>query len=885
MPISNFTELALRAAVNTTKKDLSSAGDQFTSIKDAALKRVQELVGGNSTLSNMSSQMDLQSVAINAAIQGLELSYFAIKGQLDQLKDKRLSFDKERQAGIATFLIPTNKEENTLSKQERIIKSFIELINKNASFSSYFGIQTGGTSTEITNAEFYSVLPFYRMSDGLVQPVASDRAIDKQRIAISLFFKSALPEAIADIDNTFQNEIKFFEFWKAAFKKENYLNDLRSQRFIMMCLANLLWNLQHPVDPETGFPLSIDKNIELCRSVGLFLNKLLNSAEKSYIKDLTPSSNDLLCFVRKIEMHVKSLRSAFIEEQLYELNIDDLTNSAHHTLRVMDKSIFELIYSRTNPITKKVEPDAKAAEELVYTVSYMTQLLAYNTDLIKPFSVLANNAKATPFINSPPSTIIDVLIIFIHSTTPDKEKILEELGKNDTDSGIEFTETLKEFDRKFIKPIKNVCKKELDTSLFNKKRKEVAALVARRLVPLITLVLEDYRIELDAQLKPLASTPTDKDGAKRNRAKDQVSAINKLAEQGGGYYVWELSPFIMLSSDTEEELDKLPKHQYRFTQITKLLDSISEIVKNYRTFLQLKSFQQFLINCLNKIKLEYNELEGHIDRVDICLTTDKAISRSMQAILGPMTKDITNGLDGFSAAFSTFEHTVSAPDFTEQQKMSLSSKIDSIHQQFLSLFGEDSGILSFVDQNTPQGETSTEKPTKKDSEKSSKDEQVAATTAVKTIASPVKTMTTPKQAVALHNLIAQCIDALSFQSKCSGKGAMLNSLLRLVDEKTQLTEAQITLAINELARITLSYRPTYFFQAAYGETRSAKALLAGIKDSKLNTLLPVASVLLGKEVTVGQETDAEIIQRLRGQRAQNQWQESSDKITAVMALS
>lgn len=868
MPSSSLTELALRAAVNTTSsQSITTGSDPYNDIKNAALQRSQVLVSGSSTLSSMLTQTNLEAAAIAVAVQGLELAYGAIKDQLGHLKEQRLSFDKERQAGIATFVIPTNREESRLSQEEKTIRAFIALAQENPSFASYLGIQKG-ICTELENADYYSVLPFYRMSDALNQPVASPKSIDKQRIAISLFFKSALPDSIADIDDTFQTENRFIEFFKSAYEKTNYLNDLRSQRFVMICMANLLWNLQHPVDQKTGYPLSTEQCIDLCRSVGLFINNLLNSNERYYINQLS-SDNELLCFTRKIEIQVKSLRAAFIEEHLHELNIKDLTNSAHNTLRVMDKSILQLLYTKTNSLTKKQEPDIKAAESLAYSISYLNQLFANNNELIKAFTLLSANAAGTPCLNTPPTTIIDALILFIHSPSEDKEKLYKQLAQCQSDSVIEFTATLKELNQRFVHPIKEVCKKELNTSFLDRKKKEVATLTARRLIPLITLVLDDYRIETD--------TPESNQQANQSilttgsqpiyKASDQIQAINKLANKGDGYYVWALSPFVELNTATENALDRLPKYQYRFTEITKLLDSISEIVQNYRNFLQLKSFQDFLIRCLNKIKEDYTEFGRHIDEVDACISKDQSISRNMQGILGPMTKDLTAGLDGFSTAFNSFEHIITAPEFTEQQKNALSSKLDSIAQQYTYLFGEDCGIATINTATPPTGTQS-----------STQDE------AVQTTAPLVETATntyTTRQTAALRKWTNSCIDALSLHSKLTDKGTLLNNLLGFINAKTAITEQDARHVVNELARITLSYRPSYFFQAAYAETRSSKAFIAGLRDPYLNNIIPVTSFIFGADVTVKNDSDSELIQRLKGIRVSHQWQEQSTTLVCA----
>lgn len=889
MTESTLTELALRAGVNSTKREISSDSNSTEDIKSASLKRIQELIGGNSTLSNLATKSNLQALAIGAAIKGLELSYSAVKEQLTHLKDKRLAFDKERQAGIATFIIPNDKEERELSKQERVMKAFIKLVNKNQSFATYLGIHIG-VLADLKDANFYSVLPFYRMSEGIVQPVSSPGTLDKQRVAITLFFKSALPETIADIENEFQTESKFFEFFKSAYKKENYLNDFRAPRFIIMSLANLVWNLQHPVDPETGFPLGTERIIELCREIEQFLNTLLNIREANSVQEINSEIVPVLSFVRKVENHVKALRTAYTEEQLYELNFSDLTNSAHRTLRIMDKSVFQLIYKRINPLTKKEEPNRGAAEEISYMVSYLNQLLIYNPDLLKAFVPFASLANGTPYFNNPPLTILDAIITFIHCTRSEKEQLLTELEKNKNDYASEFISTFRSLNNKYISPIKAVSKKELKPSIMDKRSRESAKLTARRLIPFLTLVIEDFRIEIDTNESYKQARRIDKKSTAPTKylGKEQVIAINKLAEKGDGYYVWLLSPFIEIGTETEKELDQLPKHQYRFTEITKLLDSVSDIVQNYRSFLQLKSFQLFLIKCLSKLKDEFNLLEHHIEKVDYFLSKDKSMNRNMQSILKPMTKDLNSSLEAFSMATTTFEHIICAPDFIDQQKQLLANKLDAIHQQFMSLFSEDSGIADMINATFTQ-------EIAKEIGKVSQNTDIAQIPSaiskrktdsliMKPVILPIEQPIDAKKILALKQVVQQCLDSLSYQSKYTEKGRLLNNLLILINKKTNFTQESFSQAIKELARVTLSYRNTWFFQAAYAETRSAMALISALKNPELNGLLALTPTLFKKEIDLSYESDAELIKRLRNLGTESHWEESAEELNPVLII-
>jgi hypothetical protein len=857
MPSSSVTELALRAAVNTNSRNLSESGGQADAIKGTAMQHAQ---GGLAGVSVSGAQAE----AIAIAVAGVALAYTAISDQLGRLKNQRLDFDKEREAGIATFMIPNNREQRDLSNEEAVIKGFLDLTMRSSSFSKYLGIHSSDLSTD-SSGKFYSVLPFYRMSEALGQPLASTRPLDRQRMAINLFFKSALPDAIADIDSSFQTDSKFVAFWVSAYKGKNYLNDRRAPRFIMMGLSNLLWNLQHPVDPDTGFPLSLNQCIEICRNVELSLNQLLNPASPPYLHTISNDENKLMSFMRKLEIYTKTLRAAYVEEQLHELNIDEITNSAHQTLRIMDKSVFELIYKRHNPLSKKDEPDEKAAETLAYMITYLNELLTENGDLIGKIQPIPEWIRPVAGMNNPPQTVIDVLILFCHLPRRELNHLLAQFEHSDIASEIEFAKTLEEFEQKFVKPIKDVSKVELDATAFSPKREEVGILTARRLVPFITLVVEDYRIEVDTPISyrnAKFSQENTADIKKIMSGKQQAEFINLSAQKGDEYYNWALSPF----TEGTRELDNLPKYQYRMTQVTKLMDSVSELVKNYRSFLLEKSFQSFLIKCLSRIKAEYAILDRHIMDADNGLAHNERMSRSLQAILRPMTSDLNTSLDAFALATTNFERVVSAPDFTDQQRQLLSSKLGSIADQFLMLFRDDSGLAVFLD--APPITTGTDAPVR----------PTIAPTPTSVVHEPVQVVDA-KQIFALRKLVQSCYDALSYQSREGRKGLLLRDLLLMIEGGSVTTEREVKHAVMELTRVAATQRETWFFQAAYGQTRSAKVLIAAIKDPSLNGVLPLASIIFGKSTTIQQLDEALILQRLTSLREGNQrWQVPSDEM-------
>ncbi len=357
---ASITESALRAAVN--QLPLNSCGsDAAEVLASLAKEKATSLVLANSDSDNSSSQIELQGAAIELALKGIALGAMAVSSQVATMQQQRLSFDKERQSGIASFIIPTNKEFKKLSKQEQVLQSYVTAI-KESSFANYLAIKTDNLQ-EQAKVDFYSILPFYRMSAELRQPVGSRNKLDQQQVLISLFFRSALPESIADIDAEFTNDNSFHEFFESAWQKDNYLNNLRAPRFIMMSLANLLWNLQNPVGQD-GLPLSVIRRIDLCQDVLLFLNSLLNKDAEPRIDLISNDDINLVNFIRRVELHVKSLKEAFEEEKLHAVNVNGVTDSAHRALRTVDKSVLKLIYKRTVAGKDGLFPDEHAAQKI-----------------------------------------------------------------------------------------------------------------------------------------------------------------------------------------------------------------------------------------------------------------------------------------------------------------------------------------------------------------------------------------------------------------------------------------------------------------------------------------------------------------------------------------
>jgi hypothetical protein len=858
MTSASITELALRAAVSqftagatTGEADAANTADTIAGL---AKDKAKGLVLAGSDCDSQTQQLNLQGAAIDLAVKGLIIAAIAVNRQVETMKEQRLSFDKERLAGISTFTIPTNVEYTKLSKEEKIISSYIEKVNK-YNFAKYLGINTQLLSEDV-HLEYHSLLPFYKMSEGIRQPVASTKKIDQQKVLINLFFKSALPENISDLDSDFTNDWRIEAFFESAWEKENYLNNLRAPRFVMMSLANLLWHLQDPVD-EDGSRLSISKRIKLCKEIKLFLMDLLNEHAEPFIHEISDSKIKLTSYVRRIELHVKGLMDAFIDEKLNSVNLDDITDNTHHSLQTMDKSVFQMIYQKKIPGKKGMFPDPHAAQNLATTIGYMDQLFDLYPDLINCFSGVMSSQPGS-FLNTPPITIIDALIIFLHSTRSEKDDILERLAKLDNESGLLLIEAFNELDDKFIRPIKDICKAELKTGMRDPDRKKVAKITAQRLLPLFTLVLEDYPIDVTTELSRESAHEEDLYRAKILGGEEQVQLINRAAESGDGYYQWDIASLLKYRGHFATHLNDVPRKQFKLTKVSELLDTVKSITTHYKSFLAYPSFQTFLLKCIEDVRGVYKELEDFVTELDDHINKDQNLSRELKSILIPMTEKLDDCIKEFYESSKLLSEHVISPNFPREQKKILQEKIRHLCKQYEELFQKEAGLDDIVeaqdripDEAAPIGNGA----------------RMAPPDAVSS------------QTIAcLTRLINDCQKNMSPYMKLGHKGMMLNSLLNALEHKPNCRVKDVEKITQEIMQIAMAYRPSFMFQAAYGETRSAKLLCAEIYKYKNSPEFPLAKFIFGQDHHVDLNSEENILIAMKTHGQMHSWQKEADKL-------
>jgi hypothetical protein len=675
-------------------------------IGDSATSMMESMLVATASSNAMMDVLKEQKTLITVAIAGVVLAYQGISSLLSSTEQKRKKFEDELQTGLTTFCVHEKKEFSQLSAPEKAVVGFFRRLDAPdySKLRAFAGIKC---VVHEDKSKHYYGLPLYKVPP-IDLPNASPHLLDQAMISINAFFGSKSIHADEKIADEFRTDYWVVAPAKALIQGENYLNNRRAPRIILNALFNILWNLLHPVDCESGFSLSAVDSMQVCAQFSRFINEYMaDRTEAGPHKIHSDNENDLVRMIQHIEMRAEQLSEGMDDENRRTFKLKDLPNIARQTLRELDKSLLRLLFRKTDPMTKTMNPDPLAATDIADYISVFNMLLGKDASFLKLFDT---ERKRIPrvflentFINTECTTVIDALIIFYHLTSEQRQQFIVSIRElpQATEQSKLLARELDLFANCYIKPLETT----LATKFGHVGPKERSRLLARIATPLCTIVAADFRIRVDTRtsLKRIKETRAPSGVSPFLSGGEQIQLINDAAQEYAidqaessapsisfeGYlnYRWLISPFLDLTPQAAKAIDSLPGKQYRMTQTTELLDYISELTLNYRTFLQYKSFQAFLKDCLQQIGEEYKQFATEAAQMEQQLSVDGRLDRTAKAVLLNMVTKLTVNLKVVKRVNDDLSHIVSSPDFTELRKQELEKTIKRIENKFMQLFG------------------------------------------------------------------------------------------------------------------------------------------------------------------------------------------------------
>lgn len=811
MAYAELTEFALRKAVF----GMATSHQPLDVVEKEAISHVATMVKGSLSASEQAGQLNLQQEAISLAITSIKFAYGAVSMQLERLGRARLRFDKERKSGIATFFIPSDKEDKDLSAEQATIRAYKELFDESPELLEFLGLRTDALEAQGKQhpGEFFSCLPYYLMSKKLPTSYCSKKPSDIVNRSIALFFKTELPRYIEEIDEDFDDNWKFVDFFRSSWKKENFLNNLRGPRLIIMTLGNLLWNLQHPIDIRTGFSLTLDEKIALCEKVSLLINRLLNKHQPPNLYKFDYDGT-FISFVAQVETYVQRLLKAYKTEKIDSLELSEVANKAHTTARILNNNIFKLIYKADD-----------MAPRLAQSIDFMNMLIREDKGIMQAIS---EAGYVSSINNNPAVTIADAIIIFTNLSARQQKRLIKQLADSPSQAKRNFSTSIKQFREVFLKPIYKHFAKKKKVHKDKKDSRWLTRVSANHILPLIGLAIRDYRVDVS-----VCESVREQLHKKKNRFKsakatfDEITEAAYANEKAGRFgFSWSLSSYLSVHPSAQDEIDELPLRQHRIGKITELIDAIDHFVSHYRSFLQHKAFKDFLLNALKHIGEEFHGLQRLLHQLESAINQNTTSNRTLIDSISSMDESLRGEIGKFSTIIESLETKMNSPQFEERIKREIINELKGLDAQFKrALDVKQSGLMPFVMSYQKELPEET-RPTGMMAPESAAASRESGTDIAEYAA-----------------LVASLHGALSASSKEGRKGRMLLDLKQRILAKTALTTGEKKLLLQELARIVCAYRVSFFFHADYAKTRSAKVFISLLSESLNPGRYPFAQAL------------------------------------------
>ena len=775
--MESLGETCLRGIVASASHEAGNAGNIAETIRLHASSKMS-LIKEATTLMGSTHSSSLEGAAITAAIHGIEIAYSALSSNLQNAKFMRTQFYEECEHSIATFVLNDSKEIAELSKEENAIKNFWKLIQKECHhFIGFFGIQD---RLDPSNAKIHklSVLPFFQMSQAFEKKQIIASKLDQYRQAIYLFLKTDLP--LEQYSKAYQKTSRPILQMEGLIYSSNYLNWFRAPRFIVIAMANLLWNLQHPVDPRTGISLTLGESITLCGEAKAFFDILLDKKMGHFFHHIDEQQHLLIPFFQQVELFIQSLQEAFIFESLHEINLQDVSNSMHRALRVISDKTFELIYQAPHASERVVGLFMQLGVQVHHYPHFISHFFK------TPSTGFFTATKTTwdyQGMNPEPASLIDVLILFSHLTAYQRDYLIKQVTVHSNEHYQQIGRLLEKIHRIALLPYEKIAYAyvKLSKATFPDPQR----FIAKRFIALIVLMMECFTIFEDTRHKSLQQ----KHNSLKDKEQRQLILKDADSSEKNSYYEWSLSLFLKNKTKTSENLNDLLKTQYKMLVRTQFLDKLSHLTLNNRIFLQQQSFQKMLIHVLKEICKTYQELTSYLNAIELEMLSDEGIQRYEKRILQPMFDDLEKCLEAVQQSIIQVHKIISAPSFTDEEKLVYTEQITDIEKEYQDIFhGTMTSSLPVLIEKSDTPETACFKKTCLD-------------------------------------ILAHTINSLSFLSAFSEKSDYLKQLKQKIEQKTTINEAEAKDILTQFIQIAATPTNTYFFKANYAETRSCKALI------------------------------------------------------------
>lgn len=650
--------------------------------------RMQSFVNSNPNLTK--GVVAATAVAATAAVA--YAAYNAMANRLDNVQDERENYQDMIDQGISTYFIARERQKR--HAWDHYVAAYVQALRDaqhptlNDLVWRYAGIHQKTIDHEKRKGIAYGVMSAFATPLGAYFPQTADDSdtLTQARKSLNTFILGELKEKLLEVEAYL--EPGWLTDIKLVMQAERFLPWLNATRILLISLGDLGSNTLFSMNPNTNMPLSYQHSAELCGLIRDVLGSMRSDVKNAF----SDHRNTLCCsksfddFLAIFDSRILALKKAYEQSAENKLNINEVSNSMHLILQQLNAHLRALVYLN-QPFSDPVHLNGK--------IIYLADLIYFHPELVPTFIATLKLPKnfdyAAASVNNPPTTVIDLLILWGNLPKERRRHALSAMPGAEAWQW-QFIKTLRDIDTNFIRPIEKKSNSSHLRGLYHTPKTSLGP-AQLFLISSIAMSMEVYRLSLvEHRYEGLVGV------------NQQILAINTQAKNPASQYGWRaMLALLGLQKRTHQALIPVFECIYDILPLLKSADLMTLISEKNQRVANTEDFQKVLLTRLRYLlKKKKGLLKAIKDLIDVAEDEKKSdkdlliILTSLDSTSSKTALSITQIAEEFDREINHSIRMLEESTYDEIQELKEHEVIDMLTQiDDPALFGSSQAFEQF----------------------------------------------------------------------------------------------------------------------------------------------------------------------------------------------
>lgn len=591
-------------------------------------KRMKTLTEANPTLTKSA----IAATVIAGTAIAAYAAYSAMSKRLSSVEDERQSYQDMIDQGVSTYVIVDDRTHRR--HWDHYVSAYLKSLQDMQSHDvgrllwRSAGIHQKTIQTEKLKGIGYGVMSAFATPLGIYFPETEDDRdiLTQARKSLNVLLQGDLKQLLSEINAELRND--WLMDMQLFVEAQSYLTWLNASRFLLISLGDIAASLLFAMNPNTNMPLSYADTAELCGLLRTIIGRMRSDTEVPFSKNRSSlcQYKSLDQFLASLDGRIAILKTAYENRAEIGLNVNEVINSEHLVLQQLATNLRKLVYMGL-PF---IEPDHLNSKmlDLANLIYFHPELVP---DMVKQLKLKDKFDYAALGVNSPPRTVMDVLILWSDAAHKIRRSSLKTMPSK-TDWHQRFISILTDINTFYIKPIEALSTTKYLGGLMRYPKDKNIQLSPGRIffIASVAMLLEVYRLNLIEQPSDSGKT-----------ANQQIREINAKASKDNAVHGLRVLDLLALEPSTRDVLKQVyQKRLYKVFPILTVVTLLERFRQKQEHTGNTDEFQHELTIRLHILKDKQKKLTKAINALIISAENEQKSNKDLLSFLsGLKNKD------------------------------------------------------------------------------------------------------------------------------------------------------------------------------------------------------------------------------------------------------